>query len=1004
MKKLLLPLFILLSFGLYAQTFYWSGKERIFDLQTDSIPVVVSGLPNAIDTTFGIAHICVDITHTYDNDLFIRLMSPTGMVITLIDNIGGNGDNFLGTCMGMDGTEFTDSQAPYTGLFEPVGDVSSFNNGQNPNGTWTLLVTDQANADTGTVLSVSLAFTNNPPRAGTTPITGPTGTYVWPGVVCPGGAAGCDLLPDMTSSAKEIQVNHNEDPGFLYISNATPNIGYGPIEIYGIDSCLCGTTVVPCGTTCPGGESIKHAIRQRIYQKVPGTDTLTYYDRTAGFMTYHPTHGHLHVDNWANYTLRTATSNPDATTWPIVGVGTKQSFCLVNLGSCANNVGECTDNNGNTITTVPNQSLGFHTGCGSTQGIYPGLYDVYGISLNDPIILDNVCNGQYYIVSITDPNNNFLESDETNNWVAVPITLTQQNAAPSISASGPTTFCLGDSVVLTASISSNYLWSTGDTTQSIVVTESGSYTVSSDCGTSVSTSSPVSVVASDLAVDVAATPNGPDCNGEPVQLNASVGGGGNQLIPASFTNTQQYFIPDNNSTGVSSPITVSGIDPGTLSSGIVVSITLNLTHTFDGDLAISLIAPSGNTAYLSNRRGGSGNNFTNTIFSMSASTLIASGSPPFTGTYKPDGNLNGLTGNVNGTWSLRVQDLAGADTGRIQNWTITLLNSVPETFTYSWTSDPPGFVSTDESPVDTPAAATTYYLTAISGISGCSGMDSLSVAVPAPLSISGFSPLVGTQGSPVNIYGDGLDDVVAVSIAGSPASFGLISSTQLEATVPNIPAAQGLICITNSGGCEVCGLDTFKIGGGISLQVKLFIEGFYLGAGKLQASVDPVNHPGVCDTIQLELHSTVFPYDVIHSEKIILSTLGEVSANLPGYMEGNSYYLVVRHRNALETWSSSPVLFGSPTNYDFTLSMSSAYGNNLSDLGDGRFGLFSGDVSPSSQDGVIEWSDYTAILNSVSAFSTGYVPEDLTGDGIVETADFILLENNYGSNIISLRP
>ncbi|MBK6839653.1 MAG: hypothetical protein IPG90_16440 [Bacteroidetes bacterium] len=48
--------------------------------------------------------------------------------------------------------------------------------------------------------------------------------------VCPGGATDCDLLPDMTSSYKEINLNHSETPGFLDISNATPNIGYGRLK------------------------------------------------------------------------------------------------------------------------------------------------------------------------------------------------------------------------------------------------------------------------------------------------------------------------------------------------------------------------------------------------------------------------------------------------------------------------------------------------------------------------------------------------------------------------------------------------------------------------------------------------------------------------------------------------------------------------------------------------------------------------------------------------------
>ncbi len=504
MKKFI-TLLILITFSILvkAQTFSWIGNEPILDLQTDTIPIVVSGLPSVIDTSFGINHACVTITHSYVSDLSIRLISPDGTTVILLQSQGGSNDNFIGTCLGMDGTAFSNLVAPYSGLMVPVGNLASLNNGQNPNGTWRFIITDVANTDTGSVHELNIEFTNNPPQQGGGGGSGgPTGVARCATCVCPGGATDCDLLPDMTSSAKEILNNHSETPGFLDISNATPNIGYGPIEIYGLDSCFCGTTHVPCGTVCPNGDDIKHAVMQRVYHKVAGTDTLSYYDRFAGTMTYHAAHGHIHVDHWANYTLRSATSDPDPKNWPIIGTGTKQSFCLVNLGSCSSNSGECVDNNGNTILTVPNNGVGFHTGCGLNQGIYPGQYDVYSMGLNDPIVLDNVCNGTYYIVSITDPENNFLESDETNNTVAVPITLTQQNASPAIIASGSTTICPGDSVILNSNTASNYLWSTGETTQSIVVYTAGSYTVSSSCGVSTATSAPV-------VVDVISSPVSP---------------------------------------------------------------------------------------------------------------------------------------------------------------------------------------------------------------------------------------------------------------------------------------------------------------------------------------------------------------------------------------------------------------------------------------------------------------------------------------------------------------
>ncbi|HEX6915128.1 MAG TPA: LamG-like jellyroll fold domain-containing protein, partial [Chitinophagaceae bacterium] len=76
--------------------------------------------------------------------------------------------------------------------------------------------------------------------------------------------------------------------------------------------------------------------------------------------------------------------------------------------------------------------------------------------------------------------NNFALNGATSNWVAGTITGTCaafNSPAATISPSGPTTFCQGGSVTLTASSGAAYLWSTGATTQSIIVSTAGSYTV-----------------------------------------------------------------------------------------------------------------------------------------------------------------------------------------------------------------------------------------------------------------------------------------------------------------------------------------------------------------------------------------------------------------------------------------------------------------------------------------------------------------------------------------------
>jgi subtilisin-like proprotein convertase family protein len=997
-------LLVFIFSGTQAVMYSWSGLQRIYDNTTDTVHVNVSGMPAVIDTNYGIAHICFDITHTYDGDLSIRLVSPAGTSVNLINAKGGSGNNFSGTCVGMDGTSFSNTTSPFTGIFVPIGDVSSFNNGQNPNGDWLFIVSDNAAQDTGSLHSVTLEFLSNPPRSsGTGTASVPTGTFVWPGVVCPGNAASCDLLPDMTSSAQEIQFNHNETPGFLYVSNATPNIGYGPMEIYGIDSCFCDTIPVVCGTPCPLGQEQHQVIRQRVYHKQAGTDTLTYFDHSAGRMTYHPTHGHLHVDDWADFTLRTATSDPDARNWPIIGTSTKQSFCLINLGTCPGNAGECKDANGNNVTTVPNQNMGFMTGCGLNQGIYVGNYDVYSMSLNDPIVLNNVCNGVYYIVSITDPENNFLESNENNNWVAVPITLTQQSPAPSINASGSTELCPGDSLTLTATIASNYLWSTGATTQSIVVHNSGTYTVSTTCGASVSTSSPVNITTRQLSVNASSVP-AVICSGATVQLNSTVSSNAVVTNQTTFTNNQQVFIPDNFTTGVTSPITVSGINPGTLNSSSIISVSLNLTHTYDGDLIISLIAPGGNSILLSNRRGGGGDNFTNTVFSMSAATLIANGTAPFTGSYKPDGTFASLTGNINGTWQLRVQDVAQVDTGRIRNWSITLSNSGQETFAYNWTSVPAGFTSTQQNPLVNPVQSTQYIVTATSSYTGCSVTSTIPVDVT---SIISFAPSSGAAGTNIILTGDGLSAVINVTIGGLNCSFVIVNDNQLSITSG---ANSGVICISTPA-CTLCSQTAFTASvNNIDVNVKVFIEGFYLGNGTMAATVNPGLYPQLCDTVIVELRNTLSPYAVAYSKKGTIDINGNGVFDFPSSAAGQNYFIAVHHRNAIETWSANPVFVFNNITYDFTNLASKAYGSNMAHLADGKFAMFSGDIADANtnivgqQDGVVEAIDYLEMENAVGVILLGYIPQDLTGDQVVEAMDYLVEENNVMALVFVMRP
>ncbi len=128
-----------------------------------------------------------------------------------------------------------------------------------------------------------------------------------------------------------------------------------------------------------------------------------------------------------------------------------------------------------------------------------------------------------------------------------------------------------------------------------------------------------------------------------LNVTASGGGGGTQTVTGS--NTTAVAIPDNNTTGITSVINIpTGL---TIQS---VSASVNITHSYRGDVQIELISPAGTTTTLKS-----------TSSSDSAANIIATYAPTtFTGQ------------NSAGNWTLRVKDLASADTGTLNNWNLSI--------------------------------------------------------------------------------------------------------------------------------------------------------------------------------------------------------------------------------------------------------------------------------------------------------------------------------------------
>jgi len=163
---------------------------------------------------------------------------------------------------------------------------------------------------------------------------------------------------------------------------------------------------------------------------------------------------------------------------------------------------------------------------------------------------------------------------------------------------------------------------------------------------------------------------------------------------ALWANAQSYYrstpvtFPGNGQSKTDT-LSVSGLSSATLNSSFGLdSITLSLNYGNDEDLLISLTAPDGTVLQLANNLGGTGNNFTNTNFTMDVADLVNMKSPPFTGKMRPESWMGRVNNgqNGNGKWVLKIiNTTGGSTTGILIKWGLHFNHTPapPEIFTQS---------------------------------------------------------------------------------------------------------------------------------------------------------------------------------------------------------------------------------------------------------------------------------------------------------------------------------
>lgn len=216
--KIAITLFLLPQYLIFAQTFTSSVNQPVPDDGTSiSFPLEISGLQQEINGDFGLVEVCLNMTHTWASDMDVRLRAPDGTTFMLFAGIGGDGDNWENCCLRQDAqTTIAAAAAPYTGSFMPLGNMGNLNNGQNPNGTWELVLFDTyAFADAGFLIDWQLTFGSG----AATPTVFP-GTQL-PLVLIETGGQTINDEPKILANLKIInkgngQLNHPADTEFEF--------------------------------------------------------------------------------------------------------------------------------------------------------------------------------------------------------------------------------------------------------------------------------------------------------------------------------------------------------------------------------------------------------------------------------------------------------------------------------------------------------------------------------------------------------------------------------------------------------------------------------------------------------------------------------------------------------------------------------------------------------------------------------------------------------------------
>jgi hypothetical protein len=608
-----------------------------------------------------------------------------------------------------------------------------------------------------------------------TPITG--------GTVLASGSANCDdgvfpvTIPSFNFNGTLYTSMKVSTNGFLAFGSTSPSAtDYSPISgTTGYSGAVSGLGADMIGSTLPGTSP-------EIREEVIGNEIIVQWTDVAKFGQdgYERISFQIRL-NTTNSQIKIVYGGP-------ITPGNSGAFHQVGLRGPNNNF----------ATNVSNRAVGTSTagwvnstnGTANSSGCYfysgyanavpasgttfqwsaPTL-DMAMISFDAPTAASSSCRGAATPVSVTIKNN----SGSAINFSTNPVTV---NCVVGGAVSQTLTTTLNTGTLGIAATQSVVLSSTFDMHAYGTYTFTPSLTLTGDVSSSnnaISTYTRISTTPY-----VAASNDVSICQGSSTALTATANGYTNLF------NTTDIAIPDNNTAGVNSTISVSGT---TAMASSILSVTIDsITHQGASDLRLELRAPNGSFIVLSNMNGGiGGQNYYGTVFSPTATNSITTGAAPFTGSYLPQNPFSGLSGSANGTWTLNVSDRATLLTGTLQRWTIRIATPAG-IVSYTWTPSTGLSASNVANPTASPTVTTTYVVTATDG-SGCSWNDNVVVTVN-PLPVVNLGPDITQCGGTATLN------------AGNPGATYLWSNAATTQSITASTSGTYSVTVTNANGCS----------------------------------------------------------------------------------------------------------------------------------------------------------------------------------------------------------